>query len=69
MRQVNVTIDSVVYDGLRKTIGPRKISKFIEDIARPYVAHPDLESAYELMAKDQSSPDCDKTPLTSLEHL
>ena len=51
-KKLTVTIDSVVYDGLRKTIGPRKISKFIEDIARPYVVHPDLESAYALMAKD-----------------
>jgi predicted CopG family antitoxin len=52
-KKLTVTIDEEVYEGLRKTIGPRKISKFIEGLVRPYVIHADLESAYAQMAKDK----------------
>lgn len=51
-KKLTITIDEEVYEGLRKTIGPRKISKFIEELARPYVVRPDIESAYAAMAKD-----------------
>jgi predicted CopG family antitoxin len=51
-KKLTVTIDEEVYEGLRKNIGPRKISKFIEELARPYVVHPNLESDYAKMAKD-----------------
>jgi predicted CopG family antitoxin len=52
-KKLTITVDEVVYYGLRKTIGPRKISKFIEEIVRPHVIRPDLESAYAEMAKDK----------------
>jgi hypothetical protein len=52
-KKLTVTIDEKVYNGLRKTIGPRKISKFIEELVRPHVIHPDLESAYAEMSKDK----------------
>ena len=52
-KKLTVTVDAEVYDGLRKTIGPRKISKFIEGLVRPYVVHPNLESAYAEMARDK----------------
>ena len=52
-KKLTVTIDEEVYEGLRKNIGPRKISKFIEELVRPYVVHPNLESAYAEMAKDK----------------
>jgi predicted CopG family antitoxin len=52
-KKLTVTIDEEVYEGLRKNIGPRKISKFIEELVRPLVIHPDLESAYAEMAKDK----------------
>jgi predicted CopG family antitoxin len=52
-KKLTVTIDEEVYKGLRKIIGPRKISKFIEGLVRPYVIHPNLESAYAEMAKDE----------------
>jgi MFS family permease len=51
-KKLTITIDEEVYEGLRKIIGPRKISKFIEDLARPHVVHPNLESSYAEMAKD-----------------
>jgi len=52
-RKLTLTVDAEVYEGLRKTIGPRKISKFIEDLVRPHVVHPNLESAYAAMARDK----------------
>jgi hypothetical protein len=50
---LTVTIDSEVYEDLRKNIGSRKISKFIEELVRPHVIHPDLESVYAEMARDE----------------
>jgi hypothetical protein len=52
-KKLTLTIDEEVYDGLRRHIGPRKISKFIEDLVRPHVVHPDLESAYSEMSEDK----------------
>ena len=52
-KKLTLTIDEDVYEGLRKTVGPRKISKFIEGLVRPHVLHPDLGSAYAEMAKDK----------------
>jgi hypothetical protein len=52
-KKLTVTIDEEVYKGLHKNIGPRKISKFVEELVRPYVIHPNLESEYAEMAKDK----------------
>ena len=52
-KKLTVTIDEEVYKGLHKTIGPRKISKFIEGLVRPHVIRPNLELAYAEMAKDK----------------
>jgi len=52
-KKLTVTIDEEVYEGLRKTIGPRKISRFIQELVRPHVVRPNLESAYAEMARDK----------------
>lgn len=52
-KKLTLTIDKDIYEGLHKTIGRRKISRFIEDLVRPHVIHPDLESAYAEMASDK----------------
>ncbi len=52
-KKLTITISEDVYIGLRENIGPRKISKFIEELVRPYVIRPDLESAYAEMARDE----------------
>jgi predicted CopG family antitoxin len=52
-KKLTITIDEEVYDGLHKTLGPRKISNFIEDLVRPHVVRPNLESGYAEMAKDK----------------
>lgn len=52
-KKLTITIDEEVYVGLHKTIGPRKISRFIQEMVRPHVVRPNLESAYAEMAKDE----------------
>lgn len=53
-KKLTVTIDEDVYEGLRQIIGQRKISRFIQELVRPHVIHPNLESAYAKMAKDKN---------------
>ena len=52
-KKLTITVDEKVYEGLHKTIGPRKISKFVEELVRPHVVRPSLESAYAEMARDK----------------
>ena len=52
-KKLTITVDKEVYEGLYKTIGPRKISKFVEELVRPHVVRPNLELAYSQMAKDK----------------
>ncbi len=52
-KKLTVTIDEEVYEGLRTIIGPRKISRFIEDLVRPHVVKKDMYAAYKEMAADQ----------------
>ncbi len=56
-KKLTITVDEEVYEGLYKTIGPRKISKFVEELVRPHVVRPNLESAYAQMAKDRKRED------------
>jgi predicted CopG family antitoxin len=53
-KKLTITVDEEVYEGLHKVIGPRKISKFVEDLVRPHVVRPNLESAYAQMAEDKN---------------
>ena len=52
-KKLTITVDAEVYEGLHKTIGSRKISKFVEELVRPHVVRPNLESAYSQMSKDK----------------
>jgi len=56
-KKLTLSVDAEVYEGLRKIIGPRKISKFIEDLVRPHVVRPNLEAAYAKMARDKKRED------------
>jgi len=53
-KKLTITVDQEVYFGLHKVIGPRKISKFVEELVRPHVIKHELESAYKKMARDRS---------------
>ena len=52
-KKLTITIDEEVYEGLYQAVGPRRISRFIEDLVRPHVLYPDLEAAYAEMARDE----------------
>ncbi len=52
-KKLTITVDEEVYEGLRERIGRRKISKFVQELVRPYVVRPNLEPAYAEMAKDK----------------
>lgn len=45
-KKLTITLDQQVYDGLKETIGPGKISKFIENLVRPHVLKNELDLAY-----------------------
>ncbi len=51
-KKMTITLDEAVYDGLFRVVGRRKISQFLEDLARPHVLQDDLASAYQAMAAD-----------------
>ena len=52
-KKLTLTIDEEVYNGLRAVIGPRKISRFIEELVRPHVVKKDMYAAYKEMAANQ----------------
>jgi hypothetical protein len=51
-RRLTLTIDAEVYEGLRAIVGPRNISRFIEDLVRPHAVKRDLSSVYREMGAD-----------------
>lgn len=51
-KKLTIAIAEDVYEGLHKVIGPRKISKFVEELVRPHVVKPCMEAEYSRMAKD-----------------
>ncbi len=53
-KKLTITVDEDVYEGLRKVIGRRHISQFIEDLVRPHVIGTDLEAGYRAMAEDEA---------------
>ena len=52
-KKLTISIDEEVYEGLHDVIGPRKISKFVEELVRPHVVRSRLDSEYEMMGKDK----------------
>jgi predicted CopG family antitoxin len=53
-RKLTITVSEAVYEGLHRTIGRRRISQFIERLARPHVVPQDIEAAYRDMAADHA---------------
>jgi predicted CopG family antitoxin len=52
-RRMTISIDEAVYDGLVRVVGRRKMSRFIEDLARPHVTSDELSEGYRAMAADE----------------
>lgn len=53
-KKLTITIDDEVYEGLYRRVGRRRISRFLESLARPHVVDADLEAAYQEMAYDEA---------------
>ncbi len=53
-KKLTITINTEVYEGLHQVIGRRNISRFIENLVRPYVLDPNLEAAYKEMSQDKT---------------
>jgi hypothetical protein len=53
-KKLTITVDAEVYEGLRTVIGPRRISRFLNDLARPHVIGNDLAAGYAAMAADEA---------------
>jgi predicted CopG family antitoxin len=52
-KKLTITVDDEVYVGLHSVIGRRRISRFINDLARPHVLSRDLAEGYRAMAADE----------------
>ena len=52
-KKLTITVDADVYDGLHAVISRRRISRFINDLARPHVVDQDLRAGYAAMAADE----------------
>jgi predicted CopG family antitoxin len=52
-KKLTITIDEEVYEGLYAIVGPRRISRFIEDLLRPHVILPNLDAEYAAMAQEE----------------
>jgi predicted CopG family antitoxin len=50
---MTITLDEVVYEGLYRMVGKRRISQFIETLVRPHVLDTTLDDGYRAMAADQ----------------
>jgi predicted CopG family antitoxin len=53
VKKLTITVDEDVYAGLHERIGPRRISRFINDLARPHVTEEALVESYRQMAADE----------------
>jgi hypothetical protein len=53
-KKLTITVDVDVYEGLRTVIGRRRISRFLNDLARPHVVRQNLAAGYAAMAADEA---------------
>ncbi len=54
LKKLTITVDADVYAGLRSVVGRRRISRFLNDLARPHVVGRDLSEGYAAMAADEA---------------
>lgn len=52
-KKLTITVDDEVYAGLHNVVGRRRISRFLNDLARPHVLQRDLVEGYRAMAADE----------------
>ena len=54
LKKLTITVDAEVYDGLHRVVGRRRISRFLNDLARSHVVEQDLAAGYAAMAADKA---------------
>ena len=52
-KRMTITMDEAVYEGLVRVVGRRKISGFLESLARPHVVTDELAERYKAMGQDE----------------
>ncbi len=52
-KKLTITVENEVYAGLHSIIGRRRISRFLNDLARPHVLQGELAEGYKAMAADE----------------
>ena len=52
-KKLTITVSEEVYKGLHRVVGRGRISRFLEDLARPHVVRHKLAGAYREMAADE----------------
>ncbi len=50
---MTITVEDEIYTDLHSIVGRRRISRFLNDLARPHVISRDLSEGYRAMAADQ----------------
>ncbi len=53
-KKLTITVDADVYDGLHSVVGRRRISRFLNDLARPHVIGQDLAAGDTATAADEA---------------
>jgi len=54
LKKLTITVEAEVYDGLHSVIGRRRISRFLNDLAKPHVVGQNLSAGYAAMAADEA---------------
>ena len=52
-KNLTITVDDDVYEGLHAVIGQRRISRFLNNLARPHLVPRDIVERYRAMAADE----------------
>ena len=52
-KKLTITVDDEVYEGLHSVVGRRRISRFLNDLARPHVISREVVEGYRAMAADE----------------
>jgi hypothetical protein len=52
-KKLTITIQESIYNDLHLVVGKGRISKFIENIIKPYITTDNLRLSYQTMAKDK----------------
>lgn len=53
-KKLTITVEDEVYEGLHRIVGRRRISRLLNDLARPHVTAPELHEGYRAMAADEA---------------